>query len=257
MATEISVKGLLAAALLAAALPVAASGGGDEPFSFKPQTGNAGSLQRGARDFMAYCSGCHSLKYLRYNRLAKDLDIPEDLLKANLMFTSDKPGDHIISSMPKSSGNPAAPAPSEIWFGRAPPDLTLTARERGASWIYSYLLSFYLDPSKPTGVNNCVLPGASMPHVLGDLQGWQTVAKTDDGKCKSEHGKLQFTLVQPGALSAPEYEERVADITNFMVYAAEPGRNKRIALGFGVLGFVVIFGILAYMLKVEYWKDVH
>jgi ubiquinol-cytochrome c reductase cytochrome c1 subunit len=258
MATEISVKGLLAAALLAAALPVAASGGGDEPFSFKPQTGNAGSLQRGARDFMAYCSGCHSLKYLRYNRLAKDLDIPEDLLKANLMFTSDKPGDHIISSMPKSSGNPAAPAPSEIWFGRAPPDLTLTARERGASWVYNYLLSFYLDPSKPNGVNNLMLPGASMPHVLGDLQGWQVAHFVDVEEHGSKVKKFEkFTLAQPGTLSAEEYEERVADITNFMVYAAEPGRNKRIALGFGVLGFVVIFGILAYMLKVEYWKDVH
>src|SRR5688572_24353777 len=173
MATRTSVKGLLAAALVAVAAPVFASGGGGLPYSFKPSTGNTASLQRGARDFMSYCSGCHSLKYLRYNRLGKDLGISEELLKANLMFTSDKPGDHIISSMPKSSGNPAAPAPSEIWFGRAPPDLTLSARERGASWIYSYLLSFYLDPSKPNGVNNLVLPGASMPHVLGDLQGWQ------------------------------------------------------------------------------------
>jgi ubiquinol-cytochrome c reductase cytochrome c1 subunit len=251
MATEFSVKGVLAAALLAAALPASAAGGGDLPYSFKPQTGNVGSLQRGARDFMAYCSGCHSLKYLRYNRLAKDLGISEDLLKANLMFTSDKPGDHILSSMPKSSGNPAAPSPSEIWFGRAPPDLTLSARERGADWVYSYLMSFYLDPSKATGTNNLVLPGASMPHVLGDLQGWQ-IAHFGEGK----HFE-KFELVQPGTLSAPEYKERVADITNFMVYAAEPGRNHRIAVGFGVLAFMAVFILLAYMIKVEYWKDVH
>jgi ubiquinol-cytochrome c reductase cytochrome c1 subunit len=257
MATERVVKGLLAAALLAATAPAFAAGGGDLPYKYQPQTGNLASLQRGARDFMNYCAGCHSLKYLRYNRLGQDLGIPEDLLKANLMFTSDKPGDHILSSMPKSSGNPAAPSESEVWFGRAPPDLSLTARERGPDWVYSYMMSFYLDPSKPNGVNNCVLVGASMPHVFADLQGWQTVAKTDDGKCKSEHGKIEFQLVQPGSLSAAEYKERVGDLTNFMVYAGEPGRNKRIALGFGVLAFTAIFGLFCYLLKVEYWKDVH
>ena len=259
MATETAVKGLLAAALFAAALPASAAGGGSLPFSYQPQTGNSASLQRGARDFMAYCSGCHSLKYLRYNRLGQDLGIPEDLLKANLMFTTDKPGEHIISSMPKGSGNPAAPSQSEVWFGRAPPDLTLTARERGADWVYSYLLSFYLDPSKANGVNNLVLPGASMPHVLGDLQGWQVAHFTDevDSKGNKTRHFEKFELVQPGALSAAEYKQRVGDLTNFMVYAAEPGREKRMAVGFGVLGFMVIFGILAYMLKVEYWKDVH
>ena len=258
MATEISVKGWLAAALLAAVAPAFAAGDA-APFAFKPQTTNEASLQRGARDFMSYCSGCHSLKYLRYNRLAKDLGIPEDLLKANLMFTSSKPGDPIVSAMPKGSGNPAAPSPSEVWFGRAPPDLSLTARERGPDWIYSYLLTFYLDPSKPNGVNNCMLPGASMPHVLGDWQGWQVAEKLPDGKCKEgeRHGEPWLDLVQPGALSAAEYKERVGDLTNFMVYAAEPGRNRRIAVGVGVLLFTVLFGILAWLLKVEYWKDVH
>ena len=135
MATK-TVAALFAATLAVAVAPALASGG-DTPYTFKPSTGNLPSLQRGARDFMSYCSGCHSLKYLRYNRLGKDLGIPEDLLKANLMFTSDKPGDPIVSSMPKSSGNPAAPAQSEVWFGRAPPDLSLSARERGPDWIYS------------------------------------------------------------------------------------------------------------------------
>jgi ubiquinol-cytochrome c reductase cytochrome c1 subunit len=258
MATERVVKGLLAAALLAAAAPAFAAGGGDLPYKYQPQTGNLASLQRGARDFMNYCAGCHSLKYLRYNRLGQDLGIPEDLLKANLMFTSDKPGDHILSSMPKSSGNPAAPSESEVWFGRAPPDLSLTARERGPDWVFSYLMTFYLDPTKANGTNNLVLPGASMPHVLGDLQGWQVAhfTETEEGGNKVRHFE-KFELVQPGALSAAEYKERVGDLTNFMVYAGEPGRNKRIALGFGVLAFTAIFGLFCYLLKVEYWKDVH
>ncbi len=207
---------------------------------------------------MSYCSGCHSLKYLRYNRLAKDLDISEEQLKANLMFTSEKTGDHILSSMPKASGDPTAPSQSEVWFGRAPPDLTLTARERGPDWVYSYLMTFYLDPSRPAGVNNLVLPGASMPHVLGDLQGWQAAhfVETEVDGNKVKHFE-KFEQVQKGALSPQEYEERVGHLTNFLVYAAEPGRNQRLALGGPVLLFVVLFGVLTYLLKVEYWKDVH
>lgn len=249
----------LALALAVLAAPAFAAGGGALPFSFKPSTGNLASVQRGARDYMNYCAGCHSLKYLRYNRIGKDLGIPEDLLKENLMFTSDKAGDHILSAMPKASGDPSAPSDSEKWFGRAPPDLSLTARERGADWVYSYLLTFYLDPTRPAGVNNLVLPGASMPHVLGDLQGWQVKVEDKAGEGTGGHGhhgpKLELT--QPGSLSPAEYKERVGDITNFLVYAAEPGRNKRLALGGWVLLFVAIFGLFAYLLKQEYWKDVH
>ncbi|MGQ0585793.1 MAG: cytochrome c1 [Gammaproteobacteria bacterium] len=252
------VRGLIAAALAATVAPAFAAGGGGTPFTFKPATTNVASLQRGARDYMAYCSGCHSLKYLRYSRLGKDLGISEDLLKANLMFTSDKPGDHIVSSMPKSSGDPARPSPSEVWFGRAPPDLSLTARERGADWVYSYLLTFYIDPSKANGTNNLVLPGASMPHVLADLQGWQVAhfVETEHDGVKSKHFE-KFELVQPGKLSAGDYKEMVGDLTNFLVYAAEPGRNHRMAVGGWVLLFTAIFGVFCYLLKVEYWKDVH
>jgi ubiquinol-cytochrome c reductase cytochrome c1 subunit len=254
-----AIKVLASALVLVASAPAFASGGEKLPFSYKPDTANLASLQRGARDFMSYCSGCHSLKYLRYNRLGRDLDIPEDLLQAHLMFTSDKTGDHIVSSMPKASGDPAHPSVSEQWFGRSPPDLSLTARERGVDWIYSYLLTFYLDPSRPAGVNNLVLPGASMPHVLGDLQGWQVKLEAKEGEGEEGHGHHgpQLELAQPGGLSPAEYKERVGDITNFLVYAAEPGRNKRIATGVGVLLFTVIFGIFCYLLKVEYWKDVH
>lgn len=251
-------KRLTLLALLLASGPVLAAGG-EVPFAFKPDTVNLASLQRGAQAYMNYCSGCHSLKYLRYNRIARDLDIPADLLQKHLMFTSDKLGDHILSSMPGASNDPAAPSVSETWFGRSPPDLSLTARERGADWIYSYLLSFYLDPSRPTGVNNLVLPGASMPHVLGGLQGYQKLVdeKPAAGASHGGHHKPKFELVLTGSLSPDDYKTLVADVTNFMVYAAEPGRNRRMALGVFVLGFTVLFGILCYLLKLEYWKDVH
>jgi ubiquinol-cytochrome c reductase cytochrome c1 subunit len=215
------------------------------PFPWKPDTGNEQSLQRGARNFMNYCAGCHSLKYLRYNRLGRDLGIPDDLLARNLMFTTDKAGEEIRTAMP---------AESEKWFGRVPPDLTLTTRERGPDWVFSYLMTFYLDPTKPAGVNNLMLPGVAMPHVLGDLQGWQV--RVEATGAHEVHGP-QFEIVQPGRLTPTEYKAFVSDLVNFMVYAAEPGRNQRMALGGGVLLFIVIFGILSYLLKREYWKDVH
>lgn len=241
-------------ALLVLSGPALAAGG-EPPFSFKPDTANLASVQRGAKVYMNYCSGCHSLKFLRYNRLGKDLGIPDDLLKEHLMFTSDKLGDHILSSMPGASKDPATPSASDRWFGRAPPDLSLTARERGPNWVYSYLMGFYLDPTRSTGVNNVVLPGASMPHVLGDLQGYQRKLEPETGA--GAHGKPRLELAQAGSLSPNDYKALVGDVTNFMVYAAEPGRNRRMALGFGVLAFTVLFGILCYFLKVEYWKDVH
>lgn len=221
------------------------------PFSFKPDTGNLASVQRGARDFMAYCSGCHSMKHLRYSRIAQDLDIPEDLVKANLMFTTEKIGDHILTSMPADQ--------SKQWFGQTPPDLTVETRIRGADWVYSYLNSFYVDDSRPLGVNNLVLPGASMPHVLWELQGWQVkpAAKAEGAAAEGEHGGSGLELAQPGKLSPDDYQKFTADLTNFMVYAAEPGRAGRISLGGKVILYLLVLTALFYALKKEYWKDIH
>jgi ubiquinol-cytochrome c reductase cytochrome c1 subunit len=226
------------------------------PYSFKSDTGNKAALQRGAAAFMGYCAGCHGLKYLRYNRIAKDLGIPEELMKDNLMPPGAKPGDHVLTAMPPASKDPTAPSEPEKWFGKAPPDLSLTARERGASWVYSYLLSFYLDPKRPSGVNNTVFPMVSMPHVLGDLQGYQAKVEEKPGEGE-EHGHGKLELVSKGSMTPEQYKEFVGDLTNFLVYAAEPGRNHRVAIGVGSLIFLVIFGICAYLLKLEYWKDVH
>lgn len=247
------IKSFLIAAALTAAAPAFASGGHALPYKFEPDSANVQSAQRGARNFMNYCSGCHSMKHLRYGRLGTDLDIPEKLLKANLMFTSEKPGDHILSSMPAME--------SAQWFGQSPPDLTVETRLRGPDWVYNYLMTFYVDPSRPLGVNNLVLPGASMPHVLWELQGWQVKAeehKAAEGH-EAGHGAHgpKFELVQPGKLSADEYKKFVADTVNFMHYAAEPGRNARVALGIKVILFLLLFTVLAYFMKKEWWKDIH
>jgi len=249
------IKTFLIAVALTATAPAFASGH-PLPYKFEPDAANLQSAQRGARNFMNYCSGCHSMKHLRYGRLGQDLGIPEDLLKANLMFTSEKPGEHILSSMPAME--------SAKWFGQTPPDLTVETRMRGPDWVYNFLMTFYVDGAKATGVNNLVLPGASMPHVLGDLQGWQVKAEEHAAAEGGEghegghgaHGP-KFELVQPGKLSPDEYKKFVTDTVNFMYYAAEPAHNARIALGMKVMLFLVLFTILAYFLKKEWWKDVH
>jgi len=211
---------------------------------------NIESLQRGARNFMNYCSGCHSLKYLRYNRMAADLQIPEAELAANLMFTSDKAFDTINSGMPGDS---------EGWFGRAPPDLSLMARARGGDYIYSFLKGFYADKSRIWGVNNLYLPNAAMPHVLYQLQGSQ---KPVFKNIPDNGGSARMVLtgvepMTPGAMKPEEYDQFVRDIANFLDYAAEPIKAKRESMGVFVMLFLLVFFVLAYLLKKEYWKDVH
>jgi ubiquinol-cytochrome c reductase cytochrome c1 subunit len=207
------------------------------------------SLQRGARNFMNYCSGCHSLTYLRYNRMGTDLKIPESELPA-LMFTSDKVFDTINSAMPKDS---------EAWFGKQPPDLSLMARARGPDYIYSFLKGFYADKTRPWGVNNLYLPSAAMPHVLQTLQGLQKPVFKNEPDAQ---GSARMVLVgvdsmTPGAMKPEEYDQFVRDIANFLDYAGEPVKEKRQSMGVYVMLFLLVFFVFAYLLKKEYWKDVH
>lgn len=228
-----------------------AAGGHALPYSYTPDTSNLASLQRGARDFMAYCSGCHSMKYLRYNRIGQDLGIPDDVLKSSLMFTSEKPGDMILSSMPAEA--------SKAWFGQTPPDLTLETRARGADWVYSYLRTFYVDAKRPLGVNNLVLPNASMPHVLWALQGWQVKEEpAHEGEHAEEggHHGAPLKLVQPGSLTPDQYEKFVGDLVNFMAYAAEPGKSIRTGVGPKAMFYLLILLTLCYFLKKEFWRDI-
>lgn len=232
----------------------AAAGGYALPYSFAPDVGNLASVQRGARDFMSYCSGCHSMQYLRYNRIASDLGIPLEVMQSTLMFTSEKPGDTIRSALPAAG--------AETWFGAKPPDLTLETRARGPSWVYSYLMTFHVDDGRPLGVNNLVLAGASMPHVLWELQGWQVKADYHgEGEGQAETGRgghgTGLELAQPGSLSPEEYGKFVGDLVNFMAYAAEPGAADRVSLGKKAMVYLLVLLVLAYLLKKEYWKDVH
>lgn len=213
------------------------------------------SLQRGARNFVEYCSGCHSLKYVRYSRMATDLNIPTNLLEASLLPPNAKPADYMMSHMPTSD--------AEVWFGKAPPDLSLIARSRGPDYLYQFLSTFYTDPSKPTGANNLRLGDTAMPHVLSELEGLKRAVfrteqvKGEGGKMVTERVFERFEEVAPGQLSRAEYEIFVRDLVNFLDYAGEPAQVKRRSLGVWVVLFLLVFTWLAWSLKKEYWKDVH
>ena len=208
------------------------------------------SLQRGARNFVNYCMGCHSAKYVRYNRLASDLELSQDQLVTNLMFAAEKPDETMNIAMPE--------ADALRWFGQVPPDLTLIARSKGTDYLYGFLRSFYLDDSKPTGVDNRVLGGTSMPHVLWELQGLQRAVfeevEKEDGT-REQHFS-GFETVTPGTMSADEFDGFVRDIVNFLEYTGSPEQLDSRRVGIWVIAFLLVFLILAYLLKNEYWKDV-
>ncbi|PIE00615.1 MAG: cytochrome c1 [Thiothrix nivea] len=212
---------------------------------------NKSSLQRGAKYFVNYCMGCHSLDFSRYNRVAKDLELTDKQVMDNLIFTRTKGDPTKVGELMK---NGMTAEYGEAAFGSAPPDLSLVGRSRGGDWIYSFLKAFYLDPSRPLGVNNAVFENAGMPHVLWELQGWQEAETHDDG-----HGHVtkELKLVEKGSVSPAEYNQVVRDLTNFLVYVSEPAQLHRKMLGVWVLLFLVVFAVVAYFLKKEYWRDVH
>ncbi len=236
------------------------------------------SLQRGAKLFANYCSGCHSLHFMRYNRMARDLGLSDGQVTENLLFTGAKVGDEMRIALRRED--------AREWFGAAPPDLSVIARSRGPDWLYSYLLTFYQDPNpaRPFGVNNLVFTGVGMPHALWSLQGIQTLQKGDrPASVKSEQAvRLEATgqgvnlhqivvdesgeqtrvvdrlvVATPGSLGVGAFRSAVRDVVNFLTYAGEPAKLVRYRMGFWVLVYLAILFVLSYALYREYWKDVH
>jgi len=222
------------------------------------------AMQDGLKTFTNYCMGCHSAKFQRYERVANDLGIPEEVMMENIVFTDAKIGDHMKIGM--------QPADAKVWFGAAPPDLTLVARVRGTDWLYTYLRTFYEDPSRPLGANNLVFPNVGMPNVLSDLQGRQVmgckqVQVVENGKKVfgpltgtpvTEEACDQLTIVPgTGKQTEAEFDETVKNLVTFLAYSANPVKLESQRIGTYVLLFLAFFFVVAYLLKREYWKDVH
>ncbi|MCP5474214.1 MAG: cytochrome c1 [Rhodanobacteraceae bacterium] len=252
------IKRLLPWIVLVFSVPAMAAGGEVVLQQSGANISDRASLQRGAQLYFNYCGSCHSLQYMRYSRLAKDLGLTEEQTMKYLNFTGAKFGETIVAAMPAGLGETAVGG--EDWFGKAPPDLSLIARARhnGPDYIYSYLLSFYPDPTRPGGWNNTVFPNASMPHVLWERQGIQTLRPADE-HAEEGHGHAgpTFDLVKPGTRTPEEYRQDARDITAFLQYVGEPAALDREKYGIWVILYLLLFTGVAYLLKHEYWKDVH
>lgn len=204
------------------------------------------SLENGAHLYVQYCLGCHSTKYLRYLNLADDFNVDEQEILNKVAPEGAGIYDKMLTAM---NGHDA-----KRWFGTKPPDLSLIARSRGADWLYSYLKGFYTDPTRPLGVNNVVFPDVGMPNPLWQLQGEQmALYKEIDGR----EVITDLILEEDGTMSEDEFDQAVNDIVTFLVYAGEPVQLERRSMGKYVLLFIFLFGVIAYLLKKEYWKDVH
>ena len=216
------------------------------------------SMQRGARTFVNYCMGCHAAGYSRYNRVGADLGIADDLMSDNLIFTTNSDGEK--TKVGELMTIAMTPEYGEAAFGIAPPDLSLIARSRGVDWLYNYLRGFYIDESRTgLGVNNGVFANVGMPHVLAELQGLQIpkYRAQSDGHGGEQEIIVGFEIIKPGSMSKSEYDQTIYDLVAFLDYVAEPYKQTRRNVGTGVLIFLFGFLILAYLLKKEYWKDVH
>ena len=249
-----TVKKLLLAGLLSmcvAASPglAGAAGAGVQLDSARIDMTNQAALQRGAKYFVNYCQGCHSLNFMRYGRLARDLGLTDQQVMENLNFTSDKIGDAMSIAMRSED--------SEAWFGNPVPDLSVIARARGVDWLYTYLRTFYVDESRVFGVSNLVFPDVGMPHVLWELQGLQKPIWKETADERTAKQLDRFEIFKPGSMDAVQYDRTVRDIVTFLAYVGEPGKLQRQRLGVWVLLFLAVFLVIAYLLKKEYWKDVH
>jgi len=233
---------------------MAASGHGPVLEHAKIDLTDKASLQRGAQLYMNYCLGCHQLQYQRYERTFNDIGVPLDLGQKYLMPEGSKVGELITNSMDADDG--------AKWFGATPPDLSLVTRLKGAGtkgqdWVYTYLKSFYIDPSRPFGVNNEVFPDVGMPHALMELQGVPVKAterRLIDGEYKDVYVGLK---AEGGEMNAAEYDTAARDLTTFLAYIGEPSRLDSEALGKKVLWFLLLLLVMIFALKKEFWRDIH
>lgn len=266
---------LLLSLLLLFPLAAFAAGGGKscgeiECDAFEVDLHDKESQQRGAKYFVNYCMGCHSMKFMRYERFSDDLGIPHEITQQNLNFSGSNIGNLMEIAADKQA--------QKKWFGAAPPDLTLVARLHKPEWLYTYLRTFYEDPSRPYGVNNLVFPSVGMPHVMLELQGMQKCAP---GPLYDVHGNVErdtltnepilfnketgealnpcgsFTITKKGSMEPAQFDQAVADLVNFLAYAGEPTALKRERMGVYALFFIALFFVMAWLLNREYWKDIH
>jgi ubiquinol-cytochrome c reductase cytochrome c1 subunit len=218
---------------------------------------NMAALQRGARLFSNYCLSCHAASYVRYNRL-RDIGLTDKEISEYLIPTGAKVGTTMKVALTEDD--------AKNWFGKAPPDLSLITRSRaeegmgsGADYVYTYLRTFYRDPTRPTGWNNAAFPNVGMPNVLWELQGQQkavmeNVKNPENGE--NEQVIKGFAPITQGTMSQADFNGAIADLVAYLQWMGEPAQNTRVRLGVWVLIYLAIFTLIAWRLNAAFWKDI-
>lgn len=251
MIKRILIAGLAAFSFATGAL---ASGGGFPLDKAPNRTNDMAALQNGAKLFVNYCLNCHSAAFMRFNRL-KDIELTEQQIKDKLLFPTDKIGDTMKATID--------PKQAKDWFGAVPPDLTLVARSRasangtGSDYLYTYMRTFYQDPTTVTGWNNLVFPNIAMPHALWELQGdRQPQFETIKEHGVEVHKFTGWKQITPGTMTPAQYDNAIGDLVAYMTWMAEPAQKSRTRIGVGVLIFLLMFAVIAWRLNAAYWKDI-
>lgn len=239
-----TVAAAFAVVLLGLPGPAVAAGEGASLRHMEPDFSRE-TLRKGARTFVRNCFGCHSASRFRYKNLVDDLGMSREEVEEGLMQGTVSLNDHMISAMSK--------AQARQFFGTAAPDLSLVTRVRGVDWVYSMLLGFYRDPDSADGWNNRVFPDTAMPNVPYHL--------TDDAPAYFDsvpapaHGEGAESAHPPEV--PPRLEQRVRNLVSFLAYVGDPSILARRNLGPWVLGFLALLGLVTYLVKREYWRDIH
>jgi len=251
-------KKIILSLIAALGIATGAQASGGEGVAWDKAPGNVNdlpSLQNGAKLFVNYCLSCHSAAFMRYNRL-RDIGLTEQQIKDNLLFATDRVGETMKANVD--------PKQAKEWFGTIPPDLTLIARSRsghggsGADYLYTFLRSFYRDPTKATGWNNLAFPSVAMPNVLWELQG----EREPQFETREEHGHevkvfKGWKQAVPGAMTPLQYEQAVGDLVGYLQWMSEPAQNSRVRVGVWVLLFLGLLTAMTWRLNAAYWKEIN
>lgn len=221
----------------------------DWSFSGPFGTFDKAAMQRGFQVYREVCAGCHSMKYIAFRNFA-DLGYNEAEIKVIAAEYDVEDGPNDDGEMFMRPGIPAdripSPYPNDNAArsgngGALPPDLSLIAKARahGPDYLYSLLIG-YKDP--PTDIEvpdgmyyNDAYPGSliAMPQPLyGDDVTYA------DGADASIAGAA-------------------ADLTQFLMWAAEPKMEDRKRIGVAVVFFLSIFVLLSIIAKRRVWADIH
>ncbi len=241
-----TITALLLATIALTSTGLVLASGGAHLESANVDVDDKASLQRGAKVFTDYCLSCHSAKFVRFNRVATDLDMTETQVMENLNHLGVQFGSTMTAVMTDDYAKEA--------FGAVPPDLSLVARSRGVDWLYTYLISFYTDTSKTTGHNNVVFKDVGMPNIFWKQEGVKEAVYEEHDGVKTLTG---MKVVEKGTMSEEEFDTMIRDLVAFLSYIGEPNQSYRKSLGIYVLVFLFFFFGVAYAMKKDYWKDVH